>query len=111
MSDPLRAQALYRRWRPQTFDEVVGLQDSTLTGLGNDGGTGLTTAEIIAEYPDWVLEHYLQLPADFSPRIAELADKLNGVLAGILSLAAAERVRAFWGFRDEDESQVRRYGG
>ena len=33
-----------------------------------------------AQYPEWVQERYLQLPADFSPRIAQLAESLAGNL-------------------------------
>ena len=42
-----------------------------------------------ADYPDWVQERYLQLPADFSPLIVELADSIAGDLPTPYDKAAA----------------------
>jgi transglutaminase-like putative cysteine protease len=40
--------------------------------------TVLALREAGEEYPDWVLNRYLQIPADFSPRIIELAHQIAG---------------------------------
>ena len=38
----------------------------------------LAMREAVNEYPDWVKDRYLQLPENFSPRIAELAQQVAG---------------------------------
>jgi transglutaminase-like putative cysteine protease len=70
-------------------NEVISIVDYSLvrtgdlvTLLGGFNSASLEALEMESgEYPEWIIEKYLQLPENFSPKIRELAGDLSGHLS------------------------------
>ncbi len=52
----------------ETYSVLARIAQPTVSAMRNDTG----------DYPDWVTSRYLQLPDNFSPRIADLAQQVAG---------------------------------